>query len=131
MGTINVTFGPTQYPVSFLDSGSNAYYFTDSSLSACASGTAGSGFFCTSANISTTITTLANTQLAANFIVGNASAMIQANPSAAAYPQLAGPIGAANAQSFDYGLPYFYGRNVYTAIEGMSAGGSIGPFVAY
>ena len=131
MGTINVTFGGTPYPVSFLDSGSNAYYFTDNSLSLCASGTAGDGFFCQAANLSATITTLANTQLTANFTIGNATTMIQGNPTAAAYPQLAGPIGASDPQSFDFGLPYFYGRNVYTANEGMSAAGSTGPFVAY
>jgi len=131
MGTITVTFGGTPYPVSFLDSGSNAYYFTDSSLSACAPGTLGDGFFCQAANLSATITTLANTQLAANFTIGNATTMITSNPMAAAFPQLAGPIGAMESQSFDFGLPYFYGRNVYTAIEGMNAGGSTGPFVAY
>jgi hypothetical protein len=131
MGTIDVTFGGTPYTLSFLDSGSNAYYFTDGSLSQCAQGTPGQGFFCTSTNLSATITTLANGQLAANFTVGNATTMLETNPTAAAYPQLAGPIGAANAQTFDFGLPYFYGRNVYTAIEGMSAGGSTGPFVAY
>jgi hypothetical protein len=32
---------------------------------------------------------------------------------------------------FDFGLPYFYGRNVFTAIEGMSAAGTPGPYYAY
>ena len=50
---------------------------------------------------------------------------------AAAYPQLAGPIGATQSQTFDFGLPYFYGRNIFTAIEGHGAGPSTGPFVAY
>lgn len=130
-GTITVTFRGVQYPLSALDSGSNAFYFTDSALGVCAQGTAGAGFFCTSTNLSATITTLASAQLAANFTIGNATTMIVSNPMAAAFPQLAGPIGAANPQTFDFGLPYFYGRNVFTAIEGHSAGGSTGPFVAY
>jgi hypothetical protein len=130
-GTINVTYKGVQYPLSAIDSGSNAFYFNDSALGVCAQGTAGAGFFCTSINLSATITTLTNTQLAANFTIGNATTMITSNPTAAAYPQLAGPIGATSSQTFDFGLPYFYGRNVYTAIEGMSAGGSTGPFVAY
>ena len=130
-GTINVTFKGVQYPLSAIDSGSNAFYFTDSALGVCAQGTAGAGFFCTSTNLSATITTLTSTQLAANFTIGNATTMLTSNPTAAAYPQLAGPIGATSSQTFDFGLPYFYGRNIFTAIEGHNAGGSTGPFVAY
>ena len=129
-GTINVTFGGTQYPLSVLDSGSNAYYFADSSLSVCSAGTA-PGFYCTPASISTTITTHANMQLAANFNTGDASSMIQANPMATVFPELAGPMPSAQAQTFDFGLPYFFGRNVYVAIESMTAGGTLGPYVAY
>ncbi len=33
--------------------------------------------------------------------------------------------------SFDFGLPFFFGRKVYTAIEGRTAGGIIGPYVAF
>jgi hypothetical protein len=130
-GTINVTFKGVQYPLSAIDSGSNAFYFTDSALGVCAQGTAGAGFFCTSTNLSATITTLTSTQLAANFTIGSATTMFTSNPAAAAYPQLAGPIGATSSQTFDFGLPYFYGRNIFTAIEGHNAGGSTGPFVAY
>jgi Protein of unknown function (DUF3443) len=32
---------------------------------------------------------------------------------------------------FDWGLPLFYGRHVYTAIEGKTAGTATGPFYAY
>jgi hypothetical protein len=130
-GTLNVTFGGTAYPLSALDSGSNAFYFSDSALSVCAQGTAGAGFFCTAANISTTITTQSNTQLAANFTIADATATVQANPMATAFPQLAGPIGAMQSQTFDFGLPYFYSRNVFTAIENTTAAGVQGPWVAY
>jgi hypothetical protein len=34
-------------------------------------------------------------------------------------------------QSFDLGLPFFYGRNVYTAIENKTAGSATGPYYAY
>ena len=30
-----------------------------------------------------------------------------------------------------FGLPFFYGRSIYTAIEGRTAGGVAGPFFAY
>jgi hypothetical protein len=32
---------------------------------------------------------------------------------------------------FDFGLPFFCGRTVFTAIDGMTAGSAIGPYVAY
>jgi len=130
-GTVTVTFGGIQYPLSALDSGSNALYFNDNSLSLCAAGTPGDGFFCTAANLQANIATRANTQLVANFTIGNATTMIENNPMAAAYPQLAGPIGAVQSQTFDFGLPYFYGRNVFNAIETLPAGGTIGPYIAY
>jgi len=130
-GTINVTFQGVQYPASALDSGSNAFYFTDSALNLCAQGTPGQGFFCSNANLSATITTLANAQLTANFTIADASTMFTANPSAGAYPQLAGPIGATQSQTFDFGVTYYYGRNVFAAIETRNAGGTTGPYLAY
>ncbi len=35
------------------------------------------------------------------------------------------------ANSFDFGIPFFFGRNVYTAIEGRPAGGVQGPYIAF
>ena len=91
----------------------------------------GEGFFCSAANLSATITTLTNVPLTANFTIGDASAMFTANPDVAAYPQLAAPIGAMQSQTFDFGLPYYYGRNVFAAIETRDAGGTTGPYFAY
>jgi hypothetical protein len=128
-GTIDVTFLGTDYPMSFLDTGSNAFYFADGALSVCGAASNGAGFYCTAANLSATIATATNAQLAASFTVGNAGTMVQ--QSLAAYPQLGGPFNPPAPQTFDFGLPYFYGRNVFVAIEGMSAGGATGPFFAY
>ena len=33
--------------------------------------------------------------------------------------------------SFDWGLPFFFGRSVYTVIEGHSVGTTPGPFYAF
>ncbi|HUO19208.1 MAG TPA: DUF3443 domain-containing protein [Steroidobacteraceae bacterium] len=128
-GALDVTFGGTDYPISLLDSGSSALIFNDNALSVCPTGSNGAGFYCTPANLSATITTASNMQLAASFSVGNAGTMLQQN--LAAYPQLAAPLGTAAPQTFDFGLPYFYNRNVFVAIEGMNAGGATGPFFAY
>jgi hypothetical protein len=40
---------------------------------------------------------------------------------------LAGP----NSSIFDFGLPFFFGRNVYVAIDGRSTPGGTGPYTAY
>jgi hypothetical protein len=46
-----------------------------------------------------------------------------------AFSNLAGPsIGPTN---FDWGLPFFFGRSVYTAIEGRSTSAGFGPYVAF
>jgi hypothetical protein len=34
-------------------------------------------------------------------------------------------------QSFTWGLPFFFGRNVFIVLEGATAGGVQGPAVAF
>ncbi|MDQ1387146.1 MAG: hypothetical protein QOF56_600, partial [Acidobacteriaceae bacterium] len=51
-----------------------------------------------------------------------------------AFSQLGGPDtfpGTKTQSYFDWGLPFFYGRNVYTAIETKSTPGGTGPYWAY
>jgi len=40
-------------------------------------------------------------------------------------------LGGPNPGTFDWGLPFFYGLNVYTAIEGQNTPAGTGPYVAY
>lgn len=47
------------------------------------------------------------------------------NPTAFVFEDLAGP---KSLDGFDWGLPFFYGRNVFTAIEGQSTPGGTGPY---
>jgi Protein of unknown function (DUF3443)/Protein of unknown function (DUF2844) len=35
------------------------------------------------------------------------------------------------ANSFDWGLPFFYGRNVYTAIDAANTPAGPGPYIAF
>ena len=35
------------------------------------------------------------------------------------------------ANSFDFVIPFFFGRTVYTSIEGRAAGGAQGPYFAF
>ena len=61
------------------------------------------------------------------FSVDNFETVTAANPTDAAFSNLAGP----NTGGFDWGLPFFYGRNVFTAIDGTTVGSTPGPFFAY
>ncbi len=58
------------------------------------------------------------------FTVGNLDALSE---QFSAFSEVAGP----NPGAFDWGLSFFFGRTVYTAIEGQSTPGGTGPFVAY
>ena len=44
-------------------------------------------------------------------------------------PTLAGPMG--DPTSFDWGMPFFYGRRVFIGIEGMSPSLAAGSFYAF
>ena len=65
-----------------------------------------------------------------NFQVSNESTI---NGAFYADAALAGPAITSTTLGpyFDFGLPFFYGRSVFTAIEGRTAGTETGPFYAY
>jgi hypothetical protein len=65
------------------------------------------------------------TTAAVAFEVDNATQLFRTT--AAALPGLAGP----SVDEFDWGLPLFYGRTVFTAIENQGTAGGPGPYVAY
>jgi len=62
----------------------------------------------------------------ANFEVANASTV---SNSVTAYPGLAAT--SVTAGSFDWGLPFFYGRRVANVIEGATTSAGTGPYIAY
>jgi hypothetical protein len=132
-GYVSVNFIGTNFPDSYLDSGSNAYYFNDSSITACGSSSVAPGFFCpaSTASLSATITGNNGAQSSQNFSVANAVNLFTNYNSYAAFNNLAGSAGTDGAQSFAFGLPFFYGHNVYTAMENMNAGGTNGPYFAF
>lgn len=65
-----------------------------------------------------------------NFSVGNANSISQTYSGDSALPLLAGP-AFVKSSVFDWGLPFFYGRNVYAAVEQQATPGGAGPYVAY
>jgi hypothetical protein len=106
---------------SFIDSGSDALFFPDS-LPSCSVNTK---LFCPPSEKNRIATTLGATQGqgTVTFTVDNADDLFSANPADAAFSGLAGPTSGA----FDFGLPFFYGRTVYSAIDGKQVFGSPAP----
>jgi len=126
-GFITGTYKGTAYIDGYLDSGSNGNFFTDISLTQCTTST---GFYCPASTMSesATLQGTTTTTLMANFDVANAETLF----STLSYTAFSN-IGGTNpdTKGFDLGLPFFYGHNVFTAIEGNSISGSMGPFFAY
>jgi len=126
------TFNGQMLNSSFIDSGSNGYYFADSSLATC-SGNA--DFYCPSSTV-----TLMATNVGANGVTSNVSFQV-ANLNALsnnnfAFNDVAGTAATSTgtdmlSNDFDFGLPFFFGRNVFVAIDGQVAGGTAGPYYAY
>ena len=125
-GEFTTTFNGTSYPKSFIDSGSNAIFFLDAAatgLPACRNST---GFYCPP-----TLRALSAAHTGANgatstvaFNAGNVDTLNQTF-------SIFGETTGSQPGGFDWGLPFFYGRTVFTAIEGTSTPGGAGPFWAY
>lgn len=120
---------------SFIDSGSNAYLFVDADIAKCTKASF-AGFYCPAASLALkpTITGRNGKTANASFTLDNAQAVFTGND--AVLPGIGADPEAIDGftpypNSFDFGLPFFYGRKVYTAIGGRSAGGTPGPYVAF
>jgi hypothetical protein len=85
-------------------------------------------FYCPPQTVSETATlTGVNgmTQTAAFSVVDLGSYNVSYN----VLPGLGGPNG--DSAALDLGLPFFYGHNVFTAIENSNTPGGVGPYFAY
>jgi hypothetical protein len=136
-GFFTTTYKGQTLTSSFIDSGSNGYYFDDSTLtqSLCGKSPPESDFYCPA-----TTQTLAATNQGQNGTVSSVSFQI-VNLSAIpgsdyAIAGVGGPAATSTgtdplSNDFDFGLPFFYGRKVFIAIDGATAGSAIGPYYAY
>jgi len=127
IGNITTTFQGKPYPKSFIDSGSNGLFFLDAATSGLSACRGNDSFYCPATTTSLTATNQGQggTATSLSFTVANANVLF--NSPNWAFNNLGGP----NAGAFDWGLPFFYGRNVYTAIELQPTPGGTGPYFAY
>jgi Protein of unknown function (DUF3443) len=126
-GIFTATYNGTTLNSSLLDTGSNALFFPDSSIAVCAANA--SGFYCPPATVpvSVQITGMNAATTTVSLSVGNALTLFSAS-GAFAYNDIGGPFAGT---TFDFGLPFFYGRSVYTAVAGATTPGGTGPYVAF
>ena len=115
---------------SFLDTGSNGLYFNDTGLAQCTQSNL-TMFYCPSSPQTLSAVLQGQNAMSAtvNFTVDNAETLGASDPSFVAFPTLAGTYPTAN--TFDWGLPFYYGRTVYTAIENTMTAVGTGPYVAF
>jgi len=129
--SFSTTYSGMSLPQSFLDSGSNGYFIPDPNnlIVICTDFTS---FFCPASNLTgQTATTASNVTSASgivSFEIDNTDNLFATYPSDAAFGTLGGPNGTTTCSgggtgqscSFDWGLPFFYGRTVFTAIDGAT-----------
>ena len=154
-GDITTTFtgknGSNNLPYSYLDTGSNAYYFDvagTTSIPDCpSSGSSGSSGFSSSWVCPTSEQTIDATISGSNGTTSNVSinlynATTLFAGSFSAFDDLGADTGSQSAYCskyfsingdcyFDFGLPFFLGRNVYVAIDRANTPGGMGPYFGF
>jgi Protein of unknown function (DUF3443) len=125
-GNFTTVYAGQSYGSTYIDSGSNGIFFLDSATTGLPLCRVSTDFYCppTRQSLSATHRGASGATSAFTFTVGSVDVL---NASVTAFTGAAGP----NAGSFDWGLPFFYGRTVFTAIEGQATPAGTGPYVAY
>jgi len=130
-GTFTTVYNNQTLHYSLFDSGSSAYYFSDSAIPVCDQADPyAPGFFCptTTQSLTATVRGADGMSAALDFTVASAHDLVGAHPGYWAFNNVGAPSGTG---TFIWGLPAFYGRTVYTAIEGQTTSAGAGPFFAY
>jgi hypothetical protein len=136
-GYFTTTFNDEPLTTSFIDSGSNGLFFNDnnsegvSNIATCNTPDF-SGFYCPASAValSATLTGQNGVNTSVSFTVENAQTIDNSNPSYTAFSTLGGQFSTSTT-TFDWGLPFFYGRSVYNAIENHTTTAGSGPYVAF
>ena len=134
-GNFTTTFQGRTYTDSYFDSGSNGLFFNppSNSIASC-SGTPPS-FYCPPVTDSFTaqITGLTGSSgiAAVSFSVANANSLF--NTGNYVFNNLAGDATNIPLQgyTFDWGMPFFLGRDVYVAFEGQQTSKNTGPYFGF
>jgi len=133
LGHFTTTYAGHAYPTSYLDTGSNVLFLLDAAtlgIPECAAHTVAAGFYCPSSPVSFTVTTTGANGVSGpvSFSIANANAVLSSNNTA--FNDVAVPF-RASPEAFAWGLPFFFGRNVFIAIQGQNTPAGPGLYWAY
>lgn len=130
-GSFTTTYDGGTYD-SIFDTGSTELFFdTPNNTAALTTCTDNTDFYCPAktTTISTQLSSLnSSSGINFSFNIINFDNFINANPNSVVIPN-AGATGGSNF--FIWGLPFFYGRTVFSAFSGASTSGGTGPYFAF
>jgi hypothetical protein len=128
-GRIATSYKGVTYPA-FLDTGSTFLFFPDAALPLCPTIDAA---YCppSAVNLSATNQGFNQASTVITFQVANAETL--EGTGNGVFDNIGGTFGATDPLSaeFDWGLPFFLGRTVYTGMDGKNSMLGMGPYWAY
>ena len=132
-GTFTTLYNGKIYPGSYLDTGSSVLFLLDAmtlGLPLCGAHTTAPGDYCPAAPVNAIATTVGINGATGGvaFSIANADSLFSSPNNA--FNNVAAPFNA-QPEAFAWGLPFFFGRNVFLAIEGQSTPAGAGPYWAY
>jgi hypothetical protein len=125
-GAFFATFQGASGLQGFFDSGSSVYFFADNNLSTC-----DGGFFCPTStqNLTANVTGVNGSGGQIEFNIGNPNALFRNGINA--FNDIGAALsGISQVGALDLGLPFFYGKTIYTGFENQTTIGPAGPFFA-
>ena len=128
-GNFTTTYGGVAYTdEGFLDTGSSGLFFLDSTTTGIPTCSDDPTWYCPAStmNLSAVNQGANGATGTVNFSIANADVLL-ANSSDGVAADLGGPIPGL----FDWGLPFFFNRTVFVAIQGQSTSVGDGPYWAY
>ena len=127
-GNVITTFGGNSYGTTFIDTGSNALFFLNTAATGIPEcGGPELGFYCPNGTVNETAQIKGQNSATATIDFNIESAVALFSTNNAVFDDL----GGVFPQGFDWGVPFFLGRNVFVAIDGQSTPGGSGPYFAF
>jgi len=126
-GDFSVTFNGVNYAGSFVDSGSNGLFFRNAAALGIPLCSDNPSFYCPLSTFNTSAIATGASGASNTIVLSIANADQLFASGNRAFNDLGGPAAAG----FDLGLPFFYGRPVYVAIQGQSTTAGAGPYWAF
>ena len=122
------SFNGTTSASSFIDSGSNSLYFSAPASLLPDCGGSNTGYYCPAATLSLSASdtgAFGSPSGTVPFYIGNFNSLYGSGNN------VLGDVGGSQVGGFDWGLPFFFGKNVYLGFDSTSSGLGNGPYWAY